>query len=70
MKKHPLSDGWNKVHSCLETVVMEQECVVVVSGYPQLHQFINYNYCILNKKKQISVALGIFNKLFSHIVAW
>lgn len=49
---------------------MKQECVLVVSGYPQLHEFINYNYCILNKKQQISVALGIFNKLFSNIVAW
>lgn len=41
---------FDKVHSSLETAIMEKKLVLAVSGYPELYEFIYLNYHDLNKK--------------------
>lgn len=41
-----------KFHSCLETAIMEEKCVPVVSEYLELYDFINRKYHKPNKNSR------------------
>lgn len=51
--------GTTKIYSSLETPILEEKLVLVVSGYLELYDFTNHNFHNLNKKWKASEIPGI-----------